>query len=675
MRRVPSLWTGVLLLGALGFALAIAAAGRFGDVGWRSAAFAAAFLFPLYAVGVFARVKRPDLPISRLLVAAASLAPLAGGVDAFLVGLSEEPDPPSWLWALAFLALVAAGAALGAVGTLFALFPDGRAHRRYERVVVGIVWTLVALVPPLMLASDPALTAGEDESAVSNPVAVSSLEGLSSALDPLLAAPLLLGAALLAFRFRRAPAEQRNQIKWLLPVPLAGVVVLSFSVLVDVHELAAAAIEYTLLALLPTSIAVAIFRHRLLDIDFLLRRSLVYGALWLLIGATYVGVAASLGIAAGERLPVAVAVLLAVAATLVFQPARRRLDRLVDRWLFGERLTGHELLARFGETLEETVNPDELLGRLEETVRRGLGVAWVRARVDPYDGNGRVAAPDAELAVPIAHAGETIGAIECGPKTAGSFTVEDRELLENLGRQAALAVRNARLAVELAGRLSEIRQQTDELRASRARLVHAQDAERRRIERNIHDGVQQNLVAVIAKLRLARNQLARGSDRAADTLAELQAEAGTVLQDLRELAQGIHPSLLTDRGLVAAIEGRALGLPIEVRIDAAPGVRGSRYDDEIEGAAYFVVSEALANVLKHARARRAHVRVHDTDDRLLVEVRDDGAGFEPEGMDRRGLADLSDRLAALGGRLTVTSRRGGGTIVRAWLPARERARA
>jgi signal transduction histidine kinase len=151
------------------------------------------------------------------------------------------------------------------------------------------------------------------------------------------------------------------------------------------------------------------------------------------------------------------------------------------------------------------------------------------------------------------HGGERTGVIECGPKVEGSFTERDHELLATLARQAALGIHNARLAAELAARLDEIGRQAEELSASRARIVRAQDAERRRLERNLHDGVQQEIISLIAKLRLARNQLERDPGRAEATIAELQGEARQVLKDLRELAQGIHPAVLSDRGLLEAI--------------------------------------------------------------------------------------------------------------------------
>jgi signal transduction histidine kinase len=431
--------------------------------------------------------------------------------------------------------------------------------------------------------------------------------------------------------------------------------------------------------LIPIAIGIGLLRHKLFDIEVVVRKSLVYGALWLAISLGYVGLTAALGIAAGAYLPVSLAILLAIVATQLFQPSRHRLEQLADRWVFGERLSGYELLTRFGATLESAFDLRELIPRVAATVREGLGVVWVRVSlrqgatldsvgaegIDPYTS----ATPSATA--PLVHSGEELGKIECGPKLDGSFGEKDHELLATLGRQAALAVRNARLAAELAARLAEIQQQARELAASRTRLVQASEEERRRIERNIHDGAQQELVALLAKIRLARNQLTRDPQKLERTLAELQEDARLALDDLRELAHGIHPPVLSDRGLLEAIEARVARLPMGVMIEADGVERGARYAEEIEGAAYFFVCEGLANALKHAVAQQAVVRLSLTTGCLKVEVSDDGRGFDAGTVVPSGLRGLSDRIEALGGELRVVSQPNLGTTLVASLPLQE----
>ena len=349
--------------------------------------------------------------------------------------------------------------------------------------------------------------------------------------------------------------------------------------------------------------------------------------------------------------------------------------------MFGERLGGYELVARLGTTLEHALGTYEVAPRVAATVRLGLRTRWVRVHVERRTSEGAFLEPigadgiglhepaSPALSVPLIHADKHIGTIDCGPKEEGAFQARDHELLETLGRQAALAIRNAALASELAERLTEIERQARELAASRTRIVQAEEAGRRRIERDIHDGVQQELVALLAKARLARNQLARDPGLAATTLAELQADTRQALEDLRELAHGIHPPVLTDRGLLEAIEGQLARLPVPVYVEADGLGRDSRYPAEIEGAAYFLVCEAVTNALKHAAANRIDVRLAALPGGLRVEIADDGRGFEPSGVAGSGLRGLADRVEALGGQLEIISRPAGGTRLIAVLPA------
>jgi signal transduction histidine kinase len=692
MRVTPSACRALAGLAGLSLAAVIPAltlTGLDGDAAW-----ALAFVVPLYATGVFALAKRPDLPIARLLLVAACLWTIALALGGVLDGVHDQEGRVRALWPLA--ALVAAGdtAAIVLSAVFVALFPTGTAERRFERWAVGAMLGLMLVAVLDLFTSDTLELAPEGGAEISNPLEVGALASLDGAVDGVLHLVGISFAAaivMLFLRYRRSGQEQRSQIRLVLVVAVTGV--LAAQALWGLSRLGAPALEtagtvvaLVCFALLPIAVLVAILRYRLLEVDVLIRRSLVYGALWLLIAGAYVGAAAALGIAAGGRVPLAVAVLLTIVATLAFQPARRRLEALADRWVFGERLGGYELLTRFGATLEESFDPDDLCARLATTVKRGLRVEWARVLIRRPAGDDFVLGPQAAVgvaadatvepaaSVSLSHGGEPLGAIEVGPKEDGELTEEDRRLLENLARQAALAIRNARLASDLSVSLAEIRVQAEELRASRKRLVSAGDAERRRIERNIHDGVQQELVALIANLSLARSQLARAPAEADRTLSELQGEAGNVLEELRELARGIHPSLLSDHGLVEAVEARAARMPIPVSVQADAASRAARFADEIEGAAYFVVSEALANLLKHARAERAVVGIGYAEQRLEVEVSDDGVGFDPAAAGGSGLANMRDRVEALGGRLTVRSRPGEGTRVGVNVPARARER-
>ncbi|MBB4920064.1 sensor histidine kinase [Streptosporangium saharense] len=305
--------------------------------------------------------------------------------------------------------------------------------------------------------------------------------------------------------------------------------------------------------------------------------------------------------------------------------------------VFDLRPTVDELLTELGPALE--TEPVEQLGRLAGAVQAGLETRW--AAVELADGTRVVAGEEDGEAAFTVPAG--LGRIVCGPKVVGRLTSEDRRVLGALAVPVGLAIQSVGLA---------------------ARLVNAQEAERRRIERNIHDGVQQQLVALIAGLELAR---ATGGD--ARTLTLLREEARQTLTDLRELAAGIHPSVLSQGGLVEAVEERCSRLPVATTVTAEPGLRARRFPDEIEGALYFTVSESIANALKHARASRIEVRLTQAEGRLQAVVSDDGRGFDPVTADRGGLGALADRMNALGGGLRLTSAPGEGTVVRAWVPA------
>lgn len=242
---------------------------------------------------------------------------------------------------------------------------------------------------------------------------------------------------------------------------------------------------------------------------------------------------------------------------------------------------------------------------------------------------------------------------------------------EPMRRVTAATLGVAAAALVSAVLTARVRARTAELVASRARIVAAQDAERRRIQRDLHDGVQQEIVILSAGLATARQRLDRGDPGVTALLAELQTDVTGLLRQVREFAHAIHPPILADRGLLAAIEAHAARLPVGVVIEADAGLRGAHYPRQIETTAWFVLAEALTNVVKHARAGQVRVRLGRPAGRLTVEVRDDGTGFDPRTAGGLGLAGLADRVAAVAGTLRVESVPGGGTTLRAEIPVPE----
>ena len=576
----------------------------------------------LYAVPCAVMMHRPDNPIGWIL----GLSALGIGIAAFGSVLIARGEPlGEWLEAFGVLSLALS------ITVLPLLFPDGRVlSSRWRPVLFASVAGTLAIQLALLFRAGQMF-----DSEVENPLGVSGTRDILGAVIVsayfLLAACAVAAFASLVHRLRRASGDQRQQILWvLLGLLFLAATVIGFQLPGIPYEVAVTAQSIAATAVLPACVGIALVRHRLLDIDVVFRRSLVYGLLWLLITLLYVGVAAALGVAAGSQLPVPVAVLLALGSAMLFEPARRRAQRLADRWVFGERPPDHALLATFSVGLDD----QNISERLAQAVQTGLNVRWVRVQLDGQGYvHGEGGGPTA-LSVPVCAGGNELGVIECGTRETGRLGVRERNLVQTLATQTGLLFENQRLA---------------------ARLVHAGEVERRRLERNLHDGTQQQLVALVAGLTAARESITRDAARAGELLTQLQQETLTVLRDVREIAHGIHPSVLTDGGLVEAVRERCASLPVPCSLVADEGVRRTRLPDEIEGAAYFCVLEAMANALKHGAPESVTVQLSYDGAVLQAEVTDDGRGFDAATTPRRGLAALADRAAALSGILAVAS--------------------
>jgi signal transduction histidine kinase len=309
----------------------------------------------------------------------------------------------------------------------------------------------------------------------------------------------------------------------------------------------------------------------------------------------------------------------------------------------------NELVARLG------AGGSDLQGALADALRDpSLALAyWLPERGEWVDAGGDVVTlPDATRCTPVERDGRPIAMLLHDPSLA-----EEPELVQAVGGAAALALENERLTAELRATVSE-------LRASRARIVESADAARRKIERDLHDGAQQRLVALALSLRLARGRLDDDAEAAKELLDGAAQNLDDAIRELRELARGIHPAVLSDRGLGSALEALAARMPLPIEITAVPD---ERLPAPVEAAAYFVVAEAITNVARYADASHAAVDLRCENGALVVEVSDDGIGGADPG-NGSGLRGLSDRIAALDGRLEVTSPVGHGTTVRAVIP-------
>lgn len=669
----------VALLGCLVQLVAEAAAGgelgELGGLGWLAFGIA-----PMLLLGAYVAHRRPTHPEARwMLLAGCGLA------VGELAGHQLAPVPigaAPWIWVvLNVLYQYATVVVVAAVAALVALYPDGAGERPWHRAAVRAVWWVQLSLPVLMLLTGPRLVVvywiAAPATAPANPLSIPALGFLASPVEFLYQSSVLVvvGLVVLASRYVRADAALRDRMRLLVIVMSAGIVVLVVDLALRAAGIESAlfAVGYLILLLLITvTIAVGIVQFGVFDIELVIRRSVIYALLSLAITAAYLALAVGPGLALGRMIPVEVAVLLTIAAAVAFHPIRRRMNAWADRLVFGERVSRYRLLTDFGADLDCEVQIDEVLPALADAVARGLRSSWVRVRLrgagdDDWlaDPVGSAGTPDGstELVQLLRRAGEVVGRIECGPAPA-PYSDADRELLATLAGQAATAIANARLAAQLADRLAE-------LERSRTRIVSAQDTERRRIERDIHDGVQQDVVALILRMGLSRSQVARGDMTADDALAALQADAGELLGDLRELARGIRPAVLADSGLVAAVQARVAKMPLPVALRADRSLRGLRFTADVEAAAYFLVCEALTNAAKHAAATSVVVELTTAGSALTVRVRDDGngiAGRPVNGSSGMGLVNLRDRVEALGGTLAVEAGADRGTVVQANLP-------
>jgi signal transduction histidine kinase len=505
---------------------------------------------------------------------------------------------------------------------------------------------------------------------------------------------LSLGCAVLApvtlvIRYRRSGPVERSQIKWfagaaLLMAALAvAATVVSLLVYhndqVVFNPVGGTAIPLGLTAL-AGAIGISVLRYHLYDIGIFLRRALVYAALVVLIGLLYLGLVVSIGERIGapttdKAIPFVVAAVLA----LLFQPVRTRLQRLANRLVYGKRASPYEVLASFSRHMSEfyagedlTVQMARVLAgateadRAEVWLRVGselrLAASWLAGATTPpplplASSGEPPGIPGAALAVPVRYQEELLGTLAVIKRE--DLTPIETRLVSDLAQEAGLMLKNVRLAAEL-------RQRLDELTVSRQRLVTAQDTERRRIERNLHDGAQQDLVALKLKLAAAQAIAERDPAQTREILAGLVTDVSDAVETLRELARGIYPPVLADFGLAAALRAQAARSPLPVEVDA-DGT--GRYPLEIEAAVYFCCLEAVQNAVKHAHASQVVIRVRDQAGQLGFTVADDGQGADPAAARHgSGIQNMMDRMAALGGSLELCARPGGGTTVTGQLP-------
>ena len=576
---------------------------------------------------------------------------------------------------------------------LFLLFPTGAPPSRPWRRVMWL-WAVGVVLTSIWVVFRPEAVYSERRLfSIANPLGMEWLRPLQPLLltvgTVLLLMAVLLSIASLVVRFRRASAEERQQIKWLLLVALAAAI-LFLTLMLSPFLFPGWGgdplwIAFVLLLLfgIPTATALAIFRYRLYDVDVVVSKTIAYAGLGLgmavVYGAVVVGLGELIEGADDRALRLGAAILVAVGV----QPAWSVFNRLANRIVYGGRSTPYQVMAEFGERLSQIPSVDQLLPDMAEAAARGVGARAARVRMflpgpdrgpdrirsATWPSDGDVGEPD--LTLPIEHAGEPVGDLSVAKAPGDPLRATERTLLEDLASHAGIGLENARLSVDLEHRADELSEQTEELRRSRERLVTVRDAQRRRLEQELRDGVGAEIAAIRDEIRDDAERVVADPDRVRASLEELSGRATVALNDLREVARGIFPPLLSDEGLAAALGALARRAGPDTQLSIVGGPTDVRYAAAVEAAIYFCCVQALQNAERHAPGRRVDITLAHGPGEVSFSVHDRGIGFDvAHASSGEGLQIMRDRIAALGGTLAIESTPGTGTTVTGSLPAR-----
>jgi signal transduction histidine kinase len=620
----------------------------------------------LATLGALIVSRRRGNPIGWIFCAAGLVLGLVTFAESYAVyALAGAPETiPGGEMAAWLTSLVQGPSLLGFFVFLLLLFPDGRLPSPRWRPVAWLAFGVIAAVTlleafrPGPLGSFPSVT---------NPL---GLDALGSLIGPareitflLLVLALLASAVSLVLRFRRSGGVERQQLKWLAASgALVAAVFLMSPIIWSIPALAGTfwSILFGLaFATLPVSAGIAVLRYRLYDIDLIINRALVYGSLTAVVVGLYVLVVGGLGALVQARGSLPLSLLAAGLVAVLFAPLRDRLQRRVNRLMYGERDDPYKVLSRLGQQLEATLEPQAVLPSVVQTVREALRLPYAAVALRHEDGLGIVASAGEPvpqlLRLPLAYRGEQVGELVLGPRAGeGSFSSDDRRLLEDLARQAGVAVHAVRL--------------TADLQRSRERLVTAREEERRRLRHDLHDGLGPALASMSLQLAAARN-LVGDRPEAAEMLATLKGQMHDAVADIRRVVYALRPPVLDELGLVAAIGEYAARLGqggLGIRLEAPESL--PPLSAAVEVAAYRIALEALTNVARHSGARSCAIRLSIADRVLRLEVADDGRGLGPNARTGTGLTSMRERAQELGGTLEIKPAPGGGTTVRIRLP-------
>ena len=547
--------------------------------------------------------------------------------------------------------------------TVFMLiFPDGRLPAGVRRYGFHLAIAAAALISAAYMLE----TAPWSE--------IPIVMGDSIGATPLVSTLLLTGGAMLAIavvlsistlvaRWRAADADQRHRMR---PVVISAT---AFAVIgVGLFPLQWLWIPTALLAIwtLLGSYAFAIARYRLHDLDIVVSRAVVAALLAMTLTAVYLAIVVGVGGLIGRGRDATVLPLVAAGVVAVaFDPVRRRVQRLVDRLLYGHDRDAYEVLHGIADQLRSTAASDDVLVEVVGLLMRGTGaeqvdiVATGRHTDTVVSTTGRSDRESALWAVPIVHDGATLGRIRVFARSSADLAPGSAALVDDVAATIGVVLRNAQLT-------NDLREQVSALRLVGERLVHAQDEARRELERDLHDGAQAQLIALKIQLGMAERRAASVDQELAALIGSMSTEVDRAVRSLRELSHGLRPAVLEGGGIAAAIRSEARNLSMEVRVD---DTTTHRYDPAVEAAVFFSCLEAIQNSAKHGGSAHVRVRLSNGHGGLEFSVSDDGTGFETDrAFEGAGLTNLEDRVTSLGGEFRVDSIVGIGTTVKGRIP-------
>jgi signal transduction histidine kinase len=562
---------------------------------------------------------------------------------------------------------------------LFLLYPDGRVPSRRWRWVEWLVFVgLGVWLFGYTLSPGPLNNFVDSGILYMSPIGVSGLGGVAGPLAGIGGVAVVLAALAtvpaVRGRYKRSTGEERQQLRWLVAVATLAGTILALIVAAIVllpdggDEVGVTADLFTILLVgfvlivslgVPAAYLIAIYRHGLWDLDVVIRKARVaLGITFLIVIPVLLFLALLSQVLIWDWAPKPLTLVGGVVLGTLLIPLFRLARRTAARITYGKRATPYEVLSHFSDRVGETYSADDVLARMAQVLASGTGATQARVLLK-IGGELQEAAAHGEPGgrehlTPVRFQGDELGALAVTMAASDPMDASKERLVRDLAAQAGPVLHNVRLI--------------EELRASRKRLVSAQDEERRKLERNIHDGLQQQLVALAVRLKLADATIDTDPAKTHESLRALQADAGTALEELRDLARGIYPPLLADKGLAAALEAQArkAAVPTGVSTDDT-----GRYPQEIEAAVYFCTLEALNNVAKYAQASRAEISLAQRDGRLTFTVADDGIGFDADAKAYgTGMQGMRDRLDAIGGTLAVKSEPGHGTTITGTVPVR-----